>query len=372
MDFNKPALQPPSGIEPNFDSPPNRNVEAHFAIAIGILIVFTGASLRAYSKIFCMKQVHLEDYVGLVALAPYIAFIIYTNTSLFQATMGTIKTAVLLEWTRIFVPSGTRTIFWWTCQIVMWVNMLYYTTGVIISAISCSPHEKIWHPTIPGRCFNTKAFFISNAALNLASDIIILALPQRVIWTLKMPTQKKIGVSVVFAVGVIASLVGAGRLTRAVMYYLSNDNLYNVSSVFLWCTAELSVAFLVFCLPAVPKIFSADNRIKKSAARLRSWSSSGKTGLTSISKTDQKVSTWNSSTFSKGPTLEAAWGSQSKSQYARVASHSTLETYAPDAMKNCVPCTASCGASEPYVQEPWPGAWLSRHDPSTSWYEEAP
>lgn len=61
MDANRPALQPPPGIEPDFDNPPNRNVEAHFGISICIFIVFTGVALRAYSKIFCMRQVHLED-----------------------------------------------------------------------------------------------------------------------------------------------------------------------------------------------------------------------------------------------------------------------------------------------------------------------
>jgi hypothetical protein len=61
MDLNKPALKPPPGIESNFDNPPNGNVQAHIGIAICIFVVFAGASLRAYSKIFCMKQVHLED-----------------------------------------------------------------------------------------------------------------------------------------------------------------------------------------------------------------------------------------------------------------------------------------------------------------------
>lgn len=288
--------------------------------------------------------------------------------------MGSVKTAILLEWTRTFVPPGTRTTFWWTCQIAMWVNMLYYTTVVVLSAISCVPHEKIWHPTIPGTCFNTKAFFISNATLNLVSDIIILVLPQRVIWTLKMSTQKKIGVSVVFAVGLMyrplnyslrnyvlfdfndashsASLVGAGRLTRSVMYYLSNDNLYNVSSVFLWCTAELSIAFLVFCLPAVPKVFSTDKWIKKSTTRPYSWSIFRKTRFRDTFKT---VSTRDSSKLSTGPTLEAAWRSEFNLQHAHVSSRSKVETYAPDL----------------YVQGTWPGA-RSHHDPSTSWYEETP
>ncbi|KAI1152600.1 hypothetical protein F4825DRAFT_305033 [Nemania diffusa] len=404
MDLNKPALEPPPGIESNFDNPPNGNVQANIGIAICIFIVFIGASFRAYSKICCLKQVNLEDYVGLVALAPYIAFIygvynlvrttgiyvhqwniraselpsalyiIYTNTSFFQATMGSVKTAILLEWMRIFVPPGTRTTFWWACQVVMWINILYYTSVVIFSAISCSPHEKIWHPTLPGKCFNTKAFFITNATLNLASDLFILALPQRVIWTLKMSRQKKIGASVVFAVGIVASLVGAARLFRAVIYYLSDDNIYNVSAVFLWCTAELSVAFLVFCLPAIPKVFSSDSWIRQSAARLRLWLGSGKTRLTDASETDEKAPSWNSSTFRKGPPLEATWNqhpAQFNSQHAYVASHPRPHIYAPDATKNHFTSTRS-EASQPYVQEPWPlGAWSTRYDPSTSWYEEA-
>lgn len=117
--------------------------------------------------------------------------------------MGTVKTAILLEWVRLFVPHGTRPPFWWMCRIVMWVNILYYISVIIVSTVSCSPHEKIWDPTLPGTCLNIKAFFVSNATLNLASDIIILALPQRSIWSLNMSRDKKIGVSLVFAVGVM-------------------------------------------------------------------------------------------------------------------------------------------------------------------------
>ncbi|KAI0423599.1 hypothetical protein F5Y09DRAFT_326943 [Xylaria sp. FL1042] len=405
MNANKPALTPPPGVQSNFDNPPNGNVQAHIGIAICIFIVFVASSLRAYSKIVCMKQVKLEDYVGLVALAPYIAFIygvydlmrtagiyvhqwdirasvvpsalyiVYVNTSLFQATMGSVKTAILLEWTRLFVPPGTRTPFWWTCQIVMWVNILYYISIVVVSAISCFPHEKIWHPNLPGRCFNTKAFFIGNATLNLASDIIILALPQRVIWSLKMSRDKKIGVSLVFAVGVIACLVGGARLSRAVIYYLSKDNIYNVSAVFLWCTAELSISFLVFCLPAIPKIFSSDNWIKHLATRLHSRLSFLKTRSTNSSGNGRKASTWKSSVLSGGSTLEAGWDhhpSLPKPQDGRLAFHSTIEVYSPDSIQNYSLYNTNSKTSDPYIQSPWPSAWPGHHDPSTSWYEDGP
>ncbi|KAI1428898.1 hypothetical protein F5Y12DRAFT_639887 [Xylaria sp. FL1777] len=405
MDSDKPALAPPPGIQSNFDDPPNGNIEAHFGVAICIFIVFVSGSLRAYSKIVCMKKVKLEDYVGLVALAPYVAFIysvydfmrtvgiyvhqwdirasdlpsalyiVYINTSFFKATMGTVKTAILLEWAHLFVPPGTRTTFWWTCQIVMWVNILYYISSIVVSAISCFPHEKIWHPTLPGTCFNTKAFIISNATLNLVSDIIILALPQRLIWNLKMSRQKKIGVSLVFAVGVIACLVGAARLSRGVIYYLSDDNLYNVSAIFLWYTAELSVSFLIFCLPAIPKIFSSDNWIKRFMTWLYSGLSFSKIRSTDISGADQKIPAWKSSMLSRGSTFEAEWGHLSSlpnAQYGRITTHSRVEANNINAIKNYIPKARSLGRSEPYAQAPRLTLWPIRHDPLTSWYEEGP
>jgi hypothetical protein len=61
MEQNQPALSPPPGVVPNFDDPPNGNVQAHFGIAISLVLVASSASLRAYSRIFCIKQVKLED-----------------------------------------------------------------------------------------------------------------------------------------------------------------------------------------------------------------------------------------------------------------------------------------------------------------------
>ncbi|KAI3317471.1 hypothetical protein HD806DRAFT_514695 [Xylariaceae sp. AK1471] len=411
MDPNKPALKPPPGIISNFDDPPNGNLKAHFGIAISVFLVLTGASLRAYSRLFCMKQVKLEDYVALAALGPYIAFIygvyslmnitgfyvhqwnvrakdvpsalyiIYTNTSLFQATIGSVKTAVLLEWTRIFVPPGTRNGFYWTCQIVMWVNILYYIAVVTVSGISCFPHEKIWNMNLPGKCFNTKAFFITNAVLNLTSDIIILALPQKIIWGLKMSKQKKIGVSLVFAVGVVACLVGAARLTRAVIYYLSNDNLYNISAVFVWCTTELSVAFLVFCLPAIPKIFTGDNWIKQFAASWHLRSSSMKNRSKGLFESEQQkeISTWNSFTFIRGVSVDAeagraydgAPGLKAYPPPVRGSSAWRQELQPTEVTKNDrIVRTTNFGNTKCCVEDDRPGDPYSPHHPSTSWYDE--
>ncbi|GAW17492.1 hypothetical protein ANO14919_069490 [Xylariales sp. No.14919] len=304
MDPNRPGLEPPDGVTPNFNNPPNDNRQANAGVAICLILVITSVTLRAYSKLFCVKKVHIEDYLALLALGPYIAFVwgvyklmnltgyyvhqwnvpikalpealyvIYICTSFFEATMGTLKTAILREWIRLFVPRGTKNNFYWACVVIMCLNIVYYIASILASGLACSPHEKIWNKTLPGTCVNSKVIFVSSASINLVSDLAILILPQRIIWRLHTTRQKKIAVSSVFAIGVIACLTAAVRLAEGVVFLLSDDIIYNISAVSLWCLAELTVAFVVFSLPAIPKVFAGNTLIKRVLQSLSLWSKS--------------------------------------------------------------------------------------------------
>lgn len=85
----------------------------------------------------------------------------------------------------------------------MVVNMVYYTTALIAGNLSCFPFQYIWDKTIPGRCVNRKALDVSTAALNLLSHLLILLLPHTIIWKLQMTLSRKIGVGIVFSVGLM-------------------------------------------------------------------------------------------------------------------------------------------------------------------------
>ncbi|KAK5633259.1 hypothetical protein RRF57_008973 [Xylaria bambusicola] len=284
-----PGLEPPEGVIPNFDNPPNDNSQANAGIAICLLLVFTSAFLRAYSKLFCGPYIaFVWGVYSLMKLTGYFVhqwnvpkselpdalYIIYLCTAFFEATMGTLKTAILREWIRLFVPRGTKNNFYWACVVVMCLNILYYTASIAASALSCSPHEKIWNKRLPGHCVDNKVIFVSSASINVVSDLAILILPQKIIWNLHTTKQKKIAVSSVFAIGVIACLVGAVRLGEAVIFLLSEDVIYHIAPVSLWCLAELSVAFVVFSLPAIPKVFAGNTWIKRVLISLSLWSKS--------------------------------------------------------------------------------------------------
>lgn len=122
---------------------------------------------------------------------------------LYCATVMTIKTAIIAEWLYIFVPSHTRNYVFWACHVLLWLNILFYVAMMILPNAACKPHNKIWDPVLPGKCVNTSFSSTLVASVNFTTDIILIILPQKVIWGLQMSIQRRIGVSLIFLVGVL-------------------------------------------------------------------------------------------------------------------------------------------------------------------------
>lgn len=113
---------------------------------------------------------------------------------------------------RIFSPSRIKPFFWWSSSILITANILLYVSGIILSAITCIPHESIWHPWVRGRCVDRRSLGLATAFFNLFLDVAILILPQRIIWTMKMRSSRRLGVSMIFSVGLLTVACAVGRL----------------------------------------------------------------------------------------------------------------------------------------------------------------
>lgn len=114
-----------------------------------------------------------------------------------------IKAAIILEWTHIFIPRSTRNVFFWICYIMLLANTCVYFVTVTTTNLLCTPRERIWRRWVPGSCINIHAFNLTITTFHLVFDILLLLVPHRVIWKLSMSTRQKIGVSVIFSVGVL-------------------------------------------------------------------------------------------------------------------------------------------------------------------------
>ncbi|KAI1133355.1 hypothetical protein F5Y10DRAFT_274254 [Nemania abortiva] len=289
-----PALQPPPGVVPNFDHPGNLNGVAELTNVLCLLVTVFAVFVRVYALCTCTKKVQLEDVLMLAALVNFLAAIwcsytiihtagafthqwdirledlngilysLHIGFNLCIAALGLSKAAILTEWSRIFVPRGTRNSFYWACKTLLVVLFLTHTGFIVTENLSCMPHNKIWNKTIDGGyCISEAYFHLPAALVNTVCNLIILILPHRTIWNLKTSQKNKIGISLIFLVGVLALVSSIARSVETIEFVESDDKTYKISAVYLWVLAEMTCTFLAFCAPAAPKALSNMNRISK-------------------------------------------------------------------------------------------------------------
>ncbi|KAI0429505.1 hypothetical protein F5Y09DRAFT_331781 [Xylaria sp. FL1042] len=265
-----PAANAPPGVIPNYDNPPNDNGLAITVIIASISITTMGVLLRVYAKVFCTRQpffvigtsilitiprdpgffVHQWD-LRLGDVEKFIhAYVL--STTLYCVTLLLAKAAILLEWSHVFVVRSNHSWFYWTCYAMIAASTTLYLTTIITANFACQPRERIWRWYTPGTCININVLNTFLAVFHLIFDILMLVLPQRIIWKLQLATRYKIGVSVAFSGNLIACVLAAGRVASAVHLGLSEDATYAYSQYIIWGLAEVATAQLVFCVPTIP------------------------------------------------------------------------------------------------------------------------
>ncbi|RFU81565.1 integral membrane pth11 [Trichoderma arundinaceum] len=92
-------------------------------------------------------------------------------------------------------------------------------------------------------------------------------LPQHIIWSLQMSWRKRLGVSVVFGLGLLACVAAVFRLQVTVTYGHSTDATYRVGDLIFWAIAEMTCGFFVVCMPCLPKILQDTGILRRIKGR---------------------------------------------------------------------------------------------------------
>ncbi|KAI1465637.1 uncharacterized protein F4812DRAFT_104979 [Daldinia caldariorum] len=287
--LNSGALQPPEGLEPNFDNPTS-DVPGASAVFSVCLVLSTIAVLgRLYTRFFLLKQHYISDYIlaigygffisefafiykmatvpGLfvhlwdVRWRDFISFLknVYITSQLYMFSILSIKIAILLEWIHIFVAPGSRGLVYWAAHVTIWINVGFYLSVFVTNEIACTPYEYSWNKLIDGSCERADTHYtnLASCVFNVISDIVILLIPLRVIWGLNMPQKRKVGISVIFSIGFMACAMAILRLVETVQYTESPDYTYTFAGTMLASGAELTCGFLVAGIPSLAKLLSS-------------------------------------------------------------------------------------------------------------------
>ena len=90
----------------------------------------------------------------------------------------------------------------WIIDGFLALNVMFYLALILFQLLACRPIAHAWDPLILGTCVPNKlVVHIISAAINTASDLIIIIMPQPVIWRLNISNKRKWGLSAVFLLG---------------------------------------------------------------------------------------------------------------------------------------------------------------------------
>lgn len=210
------------------------------------------------------------------------------------------KAAILLEWMRIFIPRSVRNRYFWVAWFLIGFNTIFYIIAGFLVIYAVQPVPRNYNVLLPGTTpFNRMDIEILATVVNLFIDVGIFLLPQPIIWGLMLSKGRKIGLALMFSLGLLfvfhplprrpqtpdaltkvfaparSIACAAGRLHAQIhMEYpwpVIGDTSWFVSPLWLWWMAEMTSIHILLVAPSLPRAFAGQGILGRFITSLRSW-----------------------------------------------------------------------------------------------------
>ncbi|EPE25882.1 hypothetical protein GLAREA_01794 [Glarea lozoyensis ATCC 20868] len=271
-----------------------RVVDAYIAGFVCVLPALLAIALRLYSRHKIAREFGYDDYlmcivavflVVLLVLDVYNAGtngfgrhlwaidperieellkILWVVEIFYTASVTVIKSSIVMFYLRIFPGRYTRAASFTTLALVV-------SSGIAIilaTVFQCKPVSGAWHFFSPSQCVNLNLLIYASGYIGIGLDVLILIIPIPAALKLKMELKKKLLVMCMFSVGVFAFIISIVRLRFIVSFGSSTDPTWDNVLPAIWSLAEVTVATICACMPAVrallalifPKLFDTLSR----------------------------------------------------------------------------------------------------------------
>lgn len=130
------------------------------------------------------------------------AYALYVMEVIYFALVALLKMSLLFFYLRIFPASRLRQLIWGTIIF----NAIFGIVFVFVGIFQCKPishYWRHWDGEDKGTCVNVNALAWANAAISIALDVWMIALPMSQVVKLNLHWKKKVGVGMMFGVGTL-------------------------------------------------------------------------------------------------------------------------------------------------------------------------
>ncbi|KAK8210828.1 integral membrane protein [Phyllosticta capitalensis] len=165
--------------------------------------------------------------------------------------IASVKCSYLFFYLRIFPHAALQRM----AYICMAIVLAWWVGNVLQIFLMCRPFAKNWNNALPGRCGNRPIGFTIIGALNMVTDVIIILLPLPWVRRLQMPRRAKLGLYLMFGIGLFITAVSIIRM-RVLSTLNFADISYDMKQSCAWTFIETSVAVINSCIPMLRPLFS--------------------------------------------------------------------------------------------------------------------
>jgi len=213
---------------------------------------------------------------------------IVANYVLWVSAVAATQLSILWFYTRIF---GVVHVYYIACLVAMAVVGAWWISAFVSEVTACIPLSKAWTPTEPGTCIDDSAMCAAVGIIHVVFDFTVLALPLPLVWRLqKMSTMARTGVSLLFVVGIFASICSILRIDCLVKLGKNPDDKTGAWMAMLFQVIEAPVGIFCICVPNLPPVWEEFTRTRMGsiAKRLFSTQTSSQN-----SRSNPTIKTWD-------------------------------------------------------------------------------
>lgn len=152
--------------------------------------------LTLLATVWSGKGFHTQDIDPVYRSRVFVAFT--AGQPLWGAANTAVKFSILHLYLTIFQDERFRRV----CYGIMVVSLCYFLSVLLETFLICKPIQYNWDKTIHGTCDSrAQETYLAAGIVNLIIDVFIVAMPMPMLFQLRIPTGKKIGLIAMFGLG---------------------------------------------------------------------------------------------------------------------------------------------------------------------------
>ncbi|KAL6721666.1 hypothetical protein ACLMJK_000770 [Lecanora helva] len=148
------------------------------------------------------------------------------------------------------VVGNTRKRQMWILYFLAVSMILFSCLAAIFLFVQCDPPSAAWNRRKPHKCWNPDIlanYFTFVGAYSAFIDFVIAAYPVSIIFGLKMALRRKVEISIIMSLGLLACICAIIRTTKEDINYL--DITYSAVDIIITTTAEINTLQICACIP---------------------------------------------------------------------------------------------------------------------------